>query len=120
VTRCWAGQMWFNSQHEQEIFLLSSPQHLHKLWGPAMVLTSESPRVIWPGHEADHSLVLNAEVKNVCGTVYPSDFFQSTWHHIPEYSAVHSHLCEGLKPNMFPYVSNYRLKSTGTSITSVY
>jgi len=46
----------------------SSPSHPDRLWGPHSLLSNGyqglTCGVKWPGHEADHSLPSNAEVKN--------------------------------------------------------
>jgi hypothetical protein len=49
--------------------IFSSPHHPSWLWGPLNLLSNGyqdlSPRIKWPGHEADHSPPANAEVKKM-------------------------------------------------------
>jgi hypothetical protein len=51
----------------------------------------------WPGHSllaAYLAYILKLKMEAVCSSVTLVNFHQTTQHHIPEYSTLHSHLWE--------------------------
>jgi hypothetical protein len=77
--RLQVGQGGFDTQHEQRkgFFLFAThPDQLYGTTQPSIEweLGGLSPRVNWPGCEADHSPPSNADVKNVWNYTFTSQY----------------------------------------------
>jgi hypothetical protein len=79
--RLWAGWLGFDSLQRQEIFVFSTPSRLalRPTQPPIQwVLEAVLQRIKQPGHEAHHSPVLSAMVKN--GGAIPPHPHTSPWY----------------------------------------